>query len=57
MLCITAVHTSGGNSCVNALKLLNSSPILMSGQFNRIDKMACVAHALLMTWLAKKRLG
>lgn len=50
-------RTSGGKSAVNSLKFLNSCPISISSLFNKICKIACVAQALLMTWLAKNTFG
>lgn len=45
--------TSGGKSAVKDLKLERSSPNSISELFMRIDKMAWVAHALLMICFAK----
>lgn len=44
-----------GRERENAFKFVNSYPISISlFLFNNIDKIAWVAHALLITWLAKK---
>jgi hypothetical protein len=40
---------SGGNSAVNSLRLVRSGPSCSSGRFSSTDRMACVAHALVMT--------
>lgn len=45
---------SGGNSCVNSLKPVSSvprsTPGVPGGMLRRMDRMACVAHALGMTY-------
>lgn len=45
--------TSGGSSRVNSFRLVSSGPRSRLGVLSRMERMACVAHALLMTWLAK----
>jgi hypothetical protein len=47
--------SSGGNSAVNSLKLVSSDPNASCGQFSSTERMACVAHALLMTWWSVNR--
>src|SRR5262245_61679529 len=42
--------TSGLKPAVKALKSVSSFPSSSSGVLRRTDKMACVAHALLMTY-------
>jgi hypothetical protein len=49
--------SSGGNSAVNSLKVPSSLPRSSWWQLSSTERMACVAHALLMTWLAKKTCG
>ena len=46
---------SASKSSVNVFMLPSSSPsVTVEGQFIRIERMACVAHAFVITWLAKK---
>lgn len=47
--------SSGEKPVVNALKSVNVSPRFNCGQFNRMDKMACVAHASSINYKDKKR--
>lgn len=49
--------SSGVKSAVNSRKLVSSWPSSSCGQLSRTDRMACVAQALLMTWLAKNTLA
>jgi len=49
LLLIANPFNSAGKSCVKSLKFLSYSPISTSGQFNNIERIACVAHALLIT--------
>ncbi len=44
---------SGGNSAVKSFKLVSSAPSCMSGLLRSTDRMACVAHALVITCRAK----
>ena len=44
---------SGGNSAVNSFRLVSSGPRCRSGRLSSTDRMACVAHALVMTCRAK----
>ena len=46
---------SGGNSFVNSRSVPSSCPkSRVSERLSRMERIACVAHALLITWLAKK---
>eukprot|EP00982_Pelagococcus_subviridis_P014024 31303-Pelagococcus_subviridis.AAC.3 len=46
---------SASNSAVNSFMFASSAPsVTLGGQFIRMDRIACVAHAFVMTWLAKK---
>jgi hypothetical protein len=47
--------SSGGNSLVNALKAVSSSPRSSVGRLSRIARIACVAQALEIICCAKKR--
>mmetsp|Transcript_20633 Transcript_20633/g.64150 ORF Transcript_20633/g.64150 Transcript_20633/m.64150 type:complete len:226 (-) Transcript_20633:21-698(-) len=54
LLLIASPFRFGGNSLVNSLKLVSSAPSDTPGALRRIERIACVAHALLMTCEAKK---
>ena len=55
LLLMARPFRSASNSAVNAFMFPSSSPSWTdAGQFIRIERIACVAHAFVITWLAKK---
>ena len=52
---IAIPFVSASNSFVNSLKLPSSEPSSTLPELSRIDRIACVAHAFVITCFAKKR--
>jgi hypothetical protein len=55
-MCVVSPLSSGSNCAVNSFRLVSSVPSCMSGLLRSTESMACVAHALVITCLAKNTL-